>query len=50
MPRSKMGATPGNDVVDSRADDHTEPLVELRRLYDVAPQHDVDAPGGTTRP
>ena len=36
--------------LDMRADDHAEPLVELRRLYGVAPQHGVGAPGGTTRP
>ncbi len=36
--------------LDMRADDHGEPLVELRRLYGVAPQHGVGAPGGTTRP
>ncbi|MCH8189619.1 MAG: DUF1028 domain-containing protein [Proteobacteria bacterium] len=35
--------------LDMRVDDHTEPLVELRRLYDAAPQHGDGAPGGTTR-
>lgn len=32
--------------LDMRVDDHAEPLVELRRLYGVAPQHGVGAPGG----
>ncbi len=36
--------------LDMRADDHTEPLVELRRLYGVAPQHAEGVPGSVTRP
>ncbi len=36
--------------LDLRADHHTEPLVELRRLYDAAPQHAEGVPESVTRP
>ncbi len=36
--------------LDLRADDHAEPLVELRRLYGVAPQHAEGVPESVTRP
>lgn len=35
--------------LDMRADDHTEPLVELRRLYDATPQQDEGGPEGVVR-
>ena len=36
--------------LDMRADAHAEPLVELRRLYGVAPQHAEGVPVVATRP
>ncbi len=35
--------------LDKRIDDHAEPLVELRRLYGVAPQHDEGTLGAAMR-
>ena len=41
---------PAPAALDLRADDHAEPLVELRRLYGVAPQHAEGVPVVATRP